>query len=208
MRKVIIPAIIAKSQEELDKKIARLKGQVKVIQLDVMDGIFVKNSSIDFDFRLPKTGCSFEAHLMVADPVGWIRAHGDKVDTIIAPIEAGSPDMIIRMVKGKGKRVGFALNPETSVDEVKGLVSKIDQVLVLSVKPGFYGGRFIPGCLDKVRELRDLAPKLDIEVDGGMRPGTIGKAAKAGANLFVSGSYTVDAVDVGAAVASLKKEAA
>ncbi|MBU2561437.1 MAG: ribulose-phosphate 3-epimerase [Nanoarchaeota archaeon] len=207
MKKEIIPAIIAKSQEELDRKIARVKGHVKVIQLDVMDGIFVKNSSVDFDFRLPKIGCGFEAHLMVSSPDEWIDRNIGKVDTIIVHIESCTdPDEIVSFVKSRGKKIGFALNPETQVMRVKPYLKKIDQVLVMTVNPGCYGGKFLPKALDKVKELRKLAPRLDIEVDGGMDPKNIRLADDAGANLFVSGSYTVDAEDVRAAVASLKKE--
>jgi len=209
MKKEIIPAIIAKDQEELESRIDNVKDNVCTIQLDVMDGIFVKNRSIDFDFKLPeKAGrCSFEAHLMVTDPYGWIERNIDKVDTVLVHIESCSdPEEIIDTVHKKKKRVGFALNPKTDIQQVRPYIERLDQVLVMTVEPGFYGSKFVREALNKVRELRELAPEIDIEVDGGMHPDTIGLAAKAGANLFVSGSFTVDSDDPAAAIAALKKE--
>ncbi len=205
MEKEIIPAIIAKTQEELVERIGKVKDHASVLQLDVMDNSFVPNSSIDFDFTLPETDCGFEAHLMVDDPISWIKRNCDKVDTILAPIEKGDPEKIIKLVKEKGKRVGFAVNPETAIEKVKPYLEKVDQVLVLTVKPGFYGSDFVPSALDKVRELRQAAPGLDIEVDGGIDDGTIGDADRAGANLFVSGSFIMGADDPAAAIAALKK---
>ena len=73
MKKMIIPAIIAKSQDELEKNIHKVKDFVDLIQLDFMDGNFVPNQSIDFDFELPETDCVYEAHLMVSDPSNWTK---------------------------------------------------------------------------------------------------------------------------------------
>lgn len=186
----IIPAIIAPSQKELEEKINSLEKAAKKFQLDIMDGKFVPNRSLDFNFKLPPNlNLHFEAHLMVVNPAEWIKKYWQKVETILSPIETcQNPAEILKFLKNK-KRVGFALNPKTPIDKIKNYLSLIDQVLILTVEPGFYGGKFLPQVLEKVRALRKLKPDLDIEVDGGINPKTIKMVAEAGANLLVSGSY-------------------
>ncbi len=103
LKKQIIPAIIANSQEELDNKINKVINFVEIIQLDFMDGKFVKNNSINFDFKLPKTNCNFEAHLMINEPKTWIEKNYMKVDTILVHLESiNNPLEIIKKVKEKG----------------------------------------------------------------------------------------------------------
>ncbi|MBN2065923.1 MAG: ribulose-phosphate 3-epimerase [Candidatus Thermoplasmatota archaeon] len=201
----IIPAIIAKSQSELDEKIAKVAPYSTLIQLDIMDGKFVPNTSIDFDFTLPAASCEYEAHLMIADPVSWIRHHANKVHTILAHIESvQDPAALIEQVRQKDKQVGFVLNPETSLDAIRTHLDDIDQVLIMTVNPGFYGSPFLPEMVEKIAALRKEAPALDIEVDGGITPDTLKQVYRAGANMFVSGSYIVKAPDVEAAVQHMK----
>lgn len=206
MNKKIIPAIIAKNQDELDERLSKVLGYVEVVQLDVMDDKFVPNMSLFFDFSLPETSTHFEAHLMVQDPEDWVRKYGSKVDTVLVHFESDFKlDRIIELVKQQGKRFGFVLNPETSVDDISGVLDELDQVLIMTVKPGFYGSPFLPEMVEKIRVLRSLKPMLDIEVDGGITDKTIGVVDQAGANLFVSGSYIVKAGNVAGAIKSLKK---
>ncbi|MFH1404327.1 MAG: ribulose-phosphate 3-epimerase [Candidatus Altiarchaeota archaeon] len=201
----IIPAIIADSQEDFTGRICRVRDYVSIIQLDFMDGKFVPSRSIDFDFSVPEYGGAYEAHLMVADPGGWIEGHGHKVDTILAPIEASdNPGEVIDAISGLGKKPGFVLNPETPLKSIMEYVDDIEQVLIMTVNPGFYGSPFLPEMVGKIRELRETAPGLDIEVDGGITPDTIRQVFDAGANMFVSGSYIVKADDPGDSVKNLK----
>lgn len=205
MKKFIVPAVIAKTQNELDEIFDKISNHASLVQLDVMDGKFVPNSSLDFDFKLPEKNYQFEAHLMIESPMQWVEENGEKVDTVIAHFEAvNDPDAIIVSIKNKGKKAAFALNPETEIHQIKDYLLAIDQVLVMTVHPGFYGSRFLPEMLDKIRELRDLRPNLDIEVDGGIKPETIGMVDEAGANMFVSGSYLIRSVDVGERIDILK----
>lgn len=204
-KEIIIPAIIAKTQSELEEKILKVKDYVELIQLDLMDGKFVPNNSIDFNFRLPPTNCHFEAHLMIENPEQWIEKNLMKVDTILAHYESSNdPDSIIDLVKSKNKRVGFVLNPETSIQKIEKYLDRIDQVLIMTVNPGFYGSPFLPEMLDKITELRNMKPDLDIEVDGGITPKTIRDVHKAGANMFVSGSYIIKSPNVKEAVDKIK----
>lgn len=192
MRKVIIPAVIAKTQEELDDILSRIKDSAGLLQLDVMDGKFVPNHSLDFDFRLPQRKCQYEAHLMIENPGKWIDANWMKVDTIIVHFESVmDPDRIIESARDKGKKIAFALNPETGIEQIRDYLDRIDQVLIMTVHPGFYGSKFLPETMAKIRELREVQSDLDIEVDGGITPDTIEEVNTAGANMFVSGSYIV-----------------
>jgi len=194
MNRLIIPSVIAKTQEELDSVFSKVQDIAGLFQLDVMDGRFVPNHSLDFDFILPREEYKYEAQLMVENPEEWIEKNGEKVETIIAQIESvKNPESFIEFVKNRQKRVAFALKPETDVVQIQDYLARIDQVLVMTVHPGYYGGEFLPPTLDKVKRLRELMPELDIEVDGGIQPHTIDKAKEAGANLFVCGSYLITA---------------
>lgn len=206
LKKKIIPAIIAKSQQELEDKINKVKNNVEIVQLDIMDGKFVRNNSIDFDFKLPDADCIFEAHLMIENPEEWIKKHIKKVDMVLAHIETcKKPKKLVELVKEKGKHVGFVLNPETPLSTIMDYIDDIDQVLIMTVKPGFYGSPFLPEMVAKIKKLREIKPDLDIEVDGGVTDKTINLVDRAGANMFVSGSYIVKSEDVRQAIASLKR---
>ncbi|KYK20055.1 hypothetical protein AYK24_10280 [Thermoplasmatales archaeon SG8-52-4] len=205
-KKEIIPAIIAKTQDELDNLIDKLGDLVETAQLDIMDNRFVPNTSLFFDFNLPKSSLKFEAHLMIEDPETWIEKNYQKVDTILIHYEScNNPKKIIAEVKRKDKRVGFVLNPETSLKNILNFIEDIDQVLIMTVNPGFYGSPFLPEMLGKIRELRNMKSNLDIEVDGGITNKTIDLVNKAGANMFVSGSYIMKSDNVGRSIDTLKK---
>ena len=206
MKKKIIPAIIAKNQNELDDRLSKVLPYVEVVQLDVMDNQFVPNTSLFFDFSLPETSVEFEAHLMVQNPEEWVEKFGAKVDTVLVHCESDfDVDRIIEVVKRQGKRFGLVLNPETPVDRLSGVIERLDQVLIMTVKPGFYGSPFLPEMVEKIQMLRAMKPMIDIEVDGGITDKTIDVVDQAGANLFVSGSYIVKAEDVAGAIQNLKR---
>ena len=206
LQKNIIPAIIAKNQGELEDRNKKVADFVDIIQLDFMDAKFVPNNSIDFDFELPETNCKFESHLMINDPEKWIDNHGFKVDTILIHYESiNDPMAIINQVKDKNKKVGFVLNPETSISNIEDYLDHLDQVLIMTVNPGFYGSPFLHDMIDKISDLRKIKPELNIEVDGGIVPDTIGLVDRAGANMFVSGSYIVKSKDTRESIINLKK---
>ncbi|UCF49883.1 MAG: ribulose-phosphate 3-epimerase, partial [Thermoplasmatales archaeon] len=153
------------------------------------------------------SNCLFEAHLMVEDPEDWIEKYGEKVDTILVHFESKyDSEKIIDIVKRKGKKFGFVLNPETSIDNISSFINDLDQVLIMTVNPGFYGSPFLPEMLEKIRRLREMKNTLDIEVDGGITDETIAFVDKAGANMFVSGSYIVKAENVSEAIGNLKNK--
>lgn len=204
-KKMIIPAIIAKTQKELDEHLSKVKGFSELVQLDIIDETFVPNTSLDFDFDVSCINIRFEAHLMITNPMKWIEKYWWKVDTIIVHFElCEKPEDIIRFVKNKSKKIGFAIIPETAVHNIKPYLDDIDQLLIMTVNPGFYGSKFLPETLSKISEARKIKSNMDIEVDGGVTPDTIKLINDAGANMFVSGSYILKSNDVKKAINSLK----
>ncbi len=206
MDKTIVPAIIAKNQDELNSSLSKVLDHFDLIQLDIMDNKFVPNTSLFFDFTLPKSACRYEAHLMIKDPVDWIEKNISKVDTVLVHFESiYDPKTIANLVKKNGKKFGFVLNPETPAEKLADFMDVLDQVLVMTVNPGFYGSPFLPEMLKKIKKIRKMKKTLDIEVDGGITDKTIGLVDKAGANIFVSGSYIVKSKDMKGAIDSLEK---
>ncbi len=142
---------------------------------------------------------------MIEKPEKWIENNWQKVDTILVHYESCTdPKGIISNVKNKGKKIGFVLNPETPIEKLTSFIDDIDQVLIMIVNPGFYGSPFLPEMLDKIKELRNLKPDLDVEVDGGVTDKTIALVDKAGANLFVSDSHIMKAENVKDSINKLK----
>ena len=163
----IVPTIIAKSQSELDRILARFGGSVDRVMLDLMDGRFVANASLDFNFQLPSS-FEYEAHLMVDNPSEYAEALIGRVAWVILHIETlENPGAEIRCFKENGFKVSLAANPRTPLEEILPHLDLLDGVLVLTVNPGKHGAEFKPEALEKVRRLRGLGVTLPIEVDGG-----------------------------------------
>ena len=192
MKKTIIPAIIANSQKELNERLNKIKNISRIFHLDVMDGKFVKNKSLMFDFKVPRLK-RYQAHLMVKNPKNWINKNWKKVNTIIFHEEVFKKrkgvEELIGFIKKKKRKVGLALNPKTSVEKISPYLSKIDLVLVMSVNPGKYGGKFLPKTLEKINQIKKINPSIKIEIDGGISDKTINGVCSAGGDIFISGSY-------------------
>ena len=193
---LIVPAIIAQGQGELESMLGRLRGKVERVMLDVMDGEFVDNTSLDFDFELLE-GFEYEAHLMVVNPLERIGGLAGKVDFIILHMETLEDVVVaIECVKNLELKVVLALNPETGVDKVEPYLGEVDGVLVMTVAPGRYGGRFLPETLAKCSRIREMQGTIPIEVDGGMNPENARAAREAGANIIASGSFIMKSEDI------------
>jgi len=192
----ILPSLIAKSQEELDALIEKARGSAGLMQLDAMDGQFVPNSSLDFDLKVPED-IEFEAHLMVSNVDLWLKRFLPISKTVIFHFEAvDDPLPLIYKIKKAGKRAGIAINPKTALSKIEPLLPELDEVLVMTVEPGFYGSPFVPEAVEKVEALRKMKPELDIEVDGSINDTTLSTVKRAGANLFVVGSFLMKADDI------------
>ncbi len=205
MKPLIVPAIIAKSQRELDEMLEKVKGKSARIMLDVMDKKFVANSSLEFDFIVPK-GVEYEAHLMVNDQIRWIEENSAKVDIVIMQVEAlFDIDEAIKLVKSNGRKVTLALNPETGLDTILPYLNYIDAVLIMTVNPGSFCVEFLPVTLTKIKKLREINNNLPIEVDGCMNPINAKVAKDAGATIFASGSYVIKSSNPAGAIKELKE---
>ena len=117
----------------------------------------------------------------------------------------------LQAIRGAGARAGVVLNPSTPLDCLEHVLSDVSLVLLMSVNPGFGGQSYIPAVTEKIRRLRRMADErgleLDIEVDGGIKPSTVGAAAQAGANAFVAGTAVFGAPDYRAAVSGIRDAA-
>ena len=200
----ILPAIIAQNQKELDEMLKRIPF-AENIMLDLMDGKFVGSTSLDFPMKLPG-GPRYQLHLMAVDPIKRIQEMPPQIDTVIVHAETlENISLAIRLKKAKKLNLFIALNPETPISIVEPYLDQLDGVLIMSVKPGKYGARFLPDQLKKVRQLREKSEDINLEVDGGMKDSTIGLAVAAGANMIASGSFIMKSRDPEAAYNILKR---
>jgi ribulose-phosphate 3-epimerase len=162
------------------------------LHIDVMDGNFVNNKTIwSEEVSEIKTNLIKDVHLMIIEPEKHIDEFiNSGADIIDFHVEAARDAVgLINHIKAKGVKVGLAISPETAVDAISSYLGMIDQVIVMSVNPGFGGQVFISEVLDKIRHLRELNSEVDIVVDGGINEETGKLAINAGANILVSGTY-------------------
>lgn len=204
----IIPTILVKSFKEVKERIGKVKNYVDWVQLDIMDGRFVDNTTWNSpkDLKDFKTRVKLEAHLMIERPEEKIDNWLETVDRVIIHYEAcNNPKDLIEKVHSKEKQIGLAINPETSIDVVKPFLNDLDLVLIMTVNPGKGGQEFKDEVLSKIETLRRLWPNGNIEVDGGINNENIKKVVEAGANLICVGTYIFKSKDIKQAIESLKK---
>ena len=205
IKPLIVPAMIAKTQLELDALVKRMKSVVGRVQLDVMDGRFVSNTSLQFNFILPK-GLEYEAHLMVEKPLEWIEKYSQKIKIAIMHVETLKDiESAIDFVRKKEINVYLSLRPETPAKVVLPYINGIDGVQIMTVDPGNYCDKFLSEPLKKISKIRKISSTIPVEVDGCMNPETIKLARQAGANIFATGSYIIKSSDVGKALRELQQ---
>lgn len=173
------------------------------VHFDVMDNHYVPNLTVGpmvcsaLRDYLEKKGhdVSIDVHLMVEPVDALIEQFLDAGAASITfhPEASRHVDRSLRLIREGGAEAGLALNPATRIDCLEHVVDIVDRVLVMSVNPGFGGQSFIPSTLSKLRQLRSWldsqrAQRVQIEVDGGVKPANIKSIADAGAELFVAGS--------------------
>ena len=199
MKKIqISPSILSADFSQLGTEIKRLEeGGADMIHVDVMDGHFVPNLTIGPPvIKALRKQCSikFDVHLMISPVHKYIEAYSDAGADIITihPEATDNLEESILKIKSLNKKVGVSLNPETKIDLIIDYLEKIDLVLIMSVNPGFGGQKFMPEVLDKIRELKKIQSKnnlnFDIEIDGGINFDNCQLAIEAGANILVSGT--------------------
>ncbi|MDA2922798.1 ribulose-phosphate 3-epimerase [Patescibacteria group bacterium AH-259-L07] len=197
--KKIIPAILTDDVNDLKDKLGKVHGLTDWVQIDIMDGRFVNNTSVELkDLAQISTDFNFEAHLMVLETEKYLQsAQETNIKRVIFHVEAAdNVDGIIEKIRTYGFEIGIALNPETDLENVLPYKDVVDVILFLGVKPGFGGQDFMPSVIDKIKQLREIDSNILIEVDGGVKLDNISVLNSVGANYFVIGTGLFSAPDI------------
>lgn len=202
----IIPAVLAKTKELLLDYINRVSPYVSSIHIDVMDNKFVPNLTIGLDeIKLMPRNLKYEFHWMVENPEKWIaNVNGSHMHIIHIETIKENWEEIKRLVGKTRSKLGIAINPETSVERLLPYINDIDEILVMSVHPGFSGQKYIKEVEEKVLFLRSKFPELIIEIDGGINSETAKSAVKAGVNRLAVASAIFKYENVKEAIEKLK----
>ncbi len=190
------PSLLAADFTRLGEEIAAVSS-ADMLHVDVMDGHFVPN--ITFGPSVVQavhavTDLPLDVHLMISNPGEYIEAFVRSGASVLTLSAEACLHMhrLVHQVKNLGAKVGIALNPATSLSVLDHVLEDIDQVLIMTVNPGFGGQKFIPSMITKIRALREQIAyrglSVDIEVDGGIDQTTIASVVQAGANVVVAGS--------------------
>jgi ribulose-phosphate 3-epimerase len=149
---------------------------------------------------------------MIVEPEKWVQSFSDAgADVITVHVEACTHlHRTIQQIRALGRRAGVSLNPHTTPDCLRYILAEVDLVLVMSVNPGFGGQSFIPSANAKIAEIRAMIDEagleVDLEVDGGVKPGIARQVVEAGADVIVAGSAIFDEGDYAAAIEALRKD--
>ncbi|MEX2608005.1 MAG: ribulose-phosphate 3-epimerase [Kiritimatiellia bacterium] len=180
------------------------------IHIDLMDGVFVPNMSFSpsvVAMARKTVKIPLNVHLMMVRPDQYVDAFCEAgADTLLVHIEPEYDHAdTLKRIRERGVRPGIVLNPDTELSAIDSVLPLVDEVLFMTVFPGFGGQDFIPGPLARMRELRDRFPDLDIAVDGGLNPETCQRCFDHGANGFDIGSSLFKPKDMAEEIRKLRR---
>ncbi|GIF70149.1 ribulose-phosphate 3-epimerase [Asanoa ishikariensis] len=214
---IVAPSILAADFAHLADEVRLVEQDADWLHIDVMDNHFVPNLTIGLPVvqsLRPITQLPFDVHLMIDEPRRWAPAYADAgAYNVTFHAEAcDNPVALAKDLRSAGAKAGLAIDRDTPIEPYLELLPSFDTLLVMTIKAGFGGQRFVPEMLDKVRQVRAAQQsghlELRIEVDGGIAADTIEQAAEAGADAFVAGTAVYGADDPAEAIRRLRALAA
>jgi ribulose-phosphate 3-epimerase len=211
----VAPSILSADYLNLQADVELIeKAGAELVHIDVMDGMFVPAISYGpawVKALRPVTKMVLDVHLMVEQPERYIDTFAEAGADIIGVHQEATPHIhrALQQIKNHGVKAEVVINPGTPVSAIEPVLHMVDQVLVMTVNPGFGGQKFLPETLEKIAQLAALKVEkgydYDIEIDGGANDETTKLAYEAGATVAVAGSYVFDKVDPAAKIAKLKE---
>lgn len=194
----VSPSVLASDFSKLADEIKKIENSgADYVHLDVMDGVFVPNITFGapvIKALRPHTDLTFDVHLMIVDPIRYIKDFAEAGADIITFHYESCDDCqaVIDKIHGYGIKAAISVKPNTSYEVLKPFIDQLEMVLVMTVEPGYGGQKFIDKTLDTIRGTAELIKEtgkdIDIEVDGGIYAENVHIPISAGANVIVAGS--------------------